>query len=1103
MKRLVLLALVCSLLAFTYGGQAQPLPTDLMIENAYVKFVFDVNADNYNLKTVTKKDTGYTFSFTSSDAWELRPLTATPPYDPITILGSNAASCTTSYSLNIGTNPKTLTLRWKDCTFTGLSTSNKVDVTITITLYNNEDFSRWRISVSNNMPEYAINTVRLPFFIKEDATQTTFLVHPFEVGWLVKNPADTFTPEKEHNSNGVSMQMVPFYTAGGDGLFLQSADPEGTATKWYSFYGDGTSLKYRIGFFVNDDIVAGNDFSLPYDYYVGVFNGDWYDAAKRYRSWAQNQPILEQGKLKTRIDIPDWYKNLDLFSLTGVRATQNYGTVTQGLNEAKNFYEAENALHFIWFSWKESPTTDGYGVYEPDTYIPQYMQSLNDYGFHTAVYTLTSALSRNTSYWSQLQSYACGKRSGELTQNPNHVVNDAYFMDPSQTAWQTHYATIVKQNLITLAHAGGNYFDAPYGTFFGCYQSAIGHPVGMGSTYFFGGYKQLLKTVRQEARTIDPDYITFYEKEDEKYISVADTALMSSTDDSVPVGTEASTSSIPFFPTVYKDYIVEFPANNHPDYFTQGYTDTKDFIFRTAINAIYGAVPNTQEAAFEKELPGYELNYKLNKTTLFGQEGQDVTAAAYFTRDLVRLRKYVREYLIFGELLRSLTTNAPLVSRTFCPTPGTSPHTGCSDPTYNVWRPEVLTSTWRTIDGDIGLFFINYNNVSKVVEYQIDVNKYGLDPATTYGLFQRDPSGSVSNKGKFTGKTNITTIFPRYSSTFYEVIPFPLFSTFNGETTDFYTVNDIRTVAATIEKTGAGKITYTSPIDLSGANLDAAITISDKQIAVNTVIEARLNAPATLTFENVSFEVPKIYRDGQPCTTACSNMVYDREEKVVTVSVTGFSTYTVENSTPSCGDGFCTGEENVTSCAADCLAVCGDGFCTGNETVASCSEDCIPVCGDGTCEGNETNTSCAADCATNTTVCTDGTTQTCSTGLLGVCSAGTQTCGSNAWGSCVQNIVSTPEVCDGLDNNCNGVVDESGICECTNGDTKSCGSNVGACSNGTQTCSMGSWGSCLGSVGPTIEVCTNSEDDDCDGEVNEGCAIAATNCQNGIQDEGE
>ncbi|MBU0952800.1 MAG: hypothetical protein KKA90_00010, partial [Nanoarchaeota archaeon] len=37
----------------------------------------------------------------------------------------------------------------------------------------------------------------------------------------------------------------------------------------------------------------------------------------------------------------------------------------------------------------------------------------------------------------------------------------------------------------------------------------------------------------------------------------------------------------------------------------------------------------------------------------------------------------------------------------------------------------------------------------------------------------------------------------------------------------------------------------------------------------------------------------------------------------------------------------------------------------------------------------------------------------------------------------------------------------------------------------------------------TIEVCTNSEDDDCDGEVNEGCAIAATNCQNGIQDEGE
>jgi hypothetical protein len=55
--------------------------------------------------------------------------------------------------------------------------------------------------------------------------------------------------------------------------------------------------------------------------------------------------------------------------------------------------------------------------------------------------------------------------------------------------------------------------------------------------------------------------------------------------------------------------------------------------------------------------------------------------------------------------------------------------------------------------------------------------------------------------------------------------------------------------------------------------------------------------------------------------------------------------------------------------------------------------------------------------------------------------------------------VPSAEVCDGLDNNCNGEVDESL--------TQQCGiSNVGECSYGTQTCSAGNWGSCQGNVDP-------------------------------------
>jgi hypothetical protein len=68
------------------------------------------------------------------------------------------------------------------------------------------------------------------------------------------------------------------------------------------------------------------------------------------------------------------------------------------------------------------------------------------------------------------------------------------------------------------------------------------------------------------------------------------------------------------------------------------------------------------------------------------------------------------------------------------------------------------------------------------------------------------------------------------------------------------------------------------------------------------------------------------------------------------------------------------------------------------------------------------------------------------------------------------------ETCDGVDNDCDGHVDQ--------GLTRACGTDVGECIAGTQTCSAGDWGSCVGSVAPVPESCDRL-DDDCDGSVDE------------------
>jgi len=165
------------------------------------------------------------------------------------------------------------------------------------------------------------------------------------------------------------------------------------------------------------------------------------------------------------------------------------------------------------------------------------------------------------------------------------------------------------------------------------------------------------------------------------------------------------------------------------------------------------------------------------------------------------------------------------------------------------------------------------------------------------------------------------------------------------------------------------------------------------------------------------------------------------------------------------------------------VETCADGdwgACLGG--VEATVEACDAAMLDEDCDGMANE-----DCA-----CIDGVTGPCGTDV-GECVAGTQTCsGGRFTGPCAGEVGPATETCEMamLDEDCDGMTNEG--CTCTEGETQPC--TMMGC-GGMQTCRLdGTWGSCV-AAGVGLETC-NGLDDDCNGIVDDGAAgcAARTGC---------
>jgi len=652
------------------------------------------------------------------------------------LLGRNAE---VRYSYIVNDTGVVLHLYWSSLTSTHEKGRFSVNVHVEIYVPDNSSFTYWRLEFENR-DKVTIENIHFPIIAGLDQISSEeggdYLVIPSWSGMLFKNPVRNLKEGRgfstpNYPSGFLNMQFVAYYSSNPpSGLYLADYDETGTYVKSFAFSRPPNSgcawlINTHVPSFENQAKVA-----LHYSVVLGVFSGDWYDAAQIYKAWAGKQ-WWTKGNLTAGKDTPLWLKKSGVVIDFFTRYWERYSSMWNGpYSNMPPTTEAFRAYYNVtpimwWRGWEKN----GFGMTIPDYFPPTEgwesfdaaVQGVHRRGGKVMVpVPAISPYTFNASGWQEAANYAPRDRWGNLYTYTWYIHNNSgmwvkqvgFTMAPSDF-WLNKILNITielsRHGMDVIQLDGGP--RPPYINYHGTL------PKG-GGNWWADEYLKIYHIVRMENRKINPTAAIGSEWFAESYIPYIDLANDQAIGGLDPTeiipGTfynNSLNSYIPLWQAVYHEYMLLFS--------TLLFIDGRDSLYylrNLALSLVWGDIPMITA---DPQGTGRPYNLKL----------YDRRMLEYSRRVVEARSKYAYHYLVEGVMLRP--PRASPNPRILIPGAKSIPYTGVDVKPF--YSDSVFASAWLAQDRSVGIV------VTSIWREQLNITV----PLDGYSVFEEGKNYTV------------------------------------------------------------------------------------------------------------------------------------------------------------------------------------------------------------------------------------------------------------------------------------------------------------------------------------------------------------------------